>query len=411
MANKRLKLILMILLLLESFLFGEAWASNGKSDITGKIPVKVMKVEKRNLASSLSLMGAINYLSKADVSSETSGVLESVKVEEGNQVHEGEVVAVIDSTLLRTQLKQYQASLELAKIDLLKSDNEVKKAEVKVTSSLVSYEKTKQFFETQEKLFRIGGIIQSDLDDAEIKYKKAWADHQLATEELKTLLVKSEEGRKEAEAKVKKAEADLEEIQVKIQKSTIKAPISGIVSVKKKYSGETVAPNDALILTLIEIDHVYAEVDLNEKNMALVSVGQSSKVVSDAYPDHPFVGKVYSLSPVVDSNSRTLKVKIKVANPKGLLKPGMFTRVEIMEMGRAKVLAIPEEALTKTKDGKIHIFVIIDEIAFLRTVETGTRKEGWVAITKGLKPGEKVVLEGQERLRDLASVQSTEITR
>jgi multidrug efflux pump subunit AcrA (membrane-fusion protein) len=408
------KVALPAVLLLHFYFFpvGNVLATNGKGERgIMRTPVKVQRVEKKNLASTLPLMGTINHLSKVDLSSEINGILESVKVEEGDQVQKGQIVAGIDSSLFQAQLKQYQAVLELTKIELLKFENEVKKAEVKIASSLVASEKLQQYLETQKKLFSIGGITQSELDDAEVKYKKAWAEHQTALEELNSLLAKSEEGRGEAEAKVKKAEADVEEIQEKIRKCVLKAPISGVVSVKKKNSGEAVTPDDSVVLTLVEVDDVYAEADLNEKNMGIVKVGQTSKVVTDAYPNQPFWGKVHSLSPVVDTSSRTLKVKIKIANPKRLLKPGMFARVEIMEKGRPSVIAIPDEAVIKTQDGRTHVFVVIDEIAFLRPVEVGMKKDGWIEINKGLKTQEKVVIEGQERLRDLSPVQSTELPR
>jgi len=412
MAKKYFLLTLLVLIFLYHFSFGYTWATDGKGERAPmRIPVKVIKADKKNLSSTLSMMGAINHLSKVDVSSEITGVLESIKVEEGDRVQEGQVVAVVDSALFQAQLKQSQSSLELAKIDLLKSENEIKKAESKVNSSRVAQEKLKRIFEAQEKLFSIEGIVQKDLDEAEVRYQKGLAEYQAAVEEMNALLAKSDEGHREAEAKVKKAEADVEEYQTKIQKSIIKAPISGVVSVKKKSSGEAISLNDSLILTLVAIDLVYAEVDLNEKNIGFVKVGQNAKVVTDAYPNQPFLGRVYSLSPVVDSSSRTVKVKIKIANPKGLLKPGMFSRVEITEQSRPNVLAIPEEALIRTKDGQPIVFVIIDEIAFLRPVETGNKKEGWVEIKKGLKVGERVVIEGQDRLGDLSPVQSTELTK
>jgi HlyD family secretion protein len=377
-----------------------------------KVPVKVLKLEERDFSSTLSLMGTINYASKADVSSEIGGVLSSVNVEEGDVLQKGQVIAVIDSTLLQAQLKQAQASLEMAEIDLRKSEYEMRKAEAEVESTRITVEKLKDYFDTQKKLFTIGGITQSKLDEAEIRYQKSLADYKTALEDLRSLQVKSNQGRIEAEARVIRARADVDEIKARIEKSTIRAPISGIVSSKRKWTGESISinPGDSVIVTIVDTKDVYAEADLNERNLGSVKVGQQAEVIADAYPDLSFTGKTHLISPTIDRDSRTVKVKVKVSNDKQLLKPGMFVRVKIVLDSLQNVVAVPQEAVITTEDGREMVFVIIDEVAFLREVQTGLKRDDWVVIHKGLKVGEKVVVEGQERLRDLTSVKSTEIS-
>jgi len=408
--NRRIvnRLLLATMLLFLSLICGNSFAICAEDP--QRVPVKVFKVVTRDISSTLSAMGTINYLAKADVSSEISGILSSVKVEEGEVVPKGQIIASIDTTLLQSQLKQTLATLELAEIDLLKTENEIRKAQFKVTGSRVTMEKLRDYFETQKELFKIGGITQSELNEAEMNYEKSLADYKTALEDLKSLKVKSNEGRIEAEAKTLKARADVDEIKAKIRKSTIKAPISGIVSAKKKWTGEGINPGDSVIATIIRIDEVYAEADVNERNIGLIKAGQQAEVIADAYPDMSFTGKIHMISPTIDTDSRTLKVMVKVPNGRRLLKPGMFVRVRIILDSLKDVVTVPQDAVITTKDGSEIAFVIIDEVAFLRELQTGLKREGWAVIHKGLKVGEKVVVEGQERLRDLASVISTEIS-
>lgn len=408
--NKRIftKLLLTAVLFLLA-LPGENSVAVNKGDVQ-KVPVKVVRVIKRDISSTLPAMGTIEYLARADVSSEIDGVLSSVSVEEGDLVQKGQAIAVIDSALLQAQLKQARAALELAEIDLLKSENEVRKAEFKIEGSRVSMEKLSDYFETQKKLFKIGGITQSELDEAEMNYQKSLADYKTALEDLISLKVKSDEGRIETEAGVAKARADVDEIQTKLEKCIVRAPISGVVSSKKKWTGESTNPGDSVIVTIIETKEVYAEAELSEKNVGSVKVGWQAEVVADAYPDMSFIGRIHLISPTIDTDSRTVKVKVKVANDKQLLKPGMFVRVTIILDSLKNVVAVPQEAVMTTNDGRKVVFVVIEEVAFLRKVQTALNRDGWVVITKGVKDGEKVVVEGQERLRDLASVKSTEIS-
>jgi len=381
-----------------------------RAEESQKVPVKVLKASRRDITSTLTAMGSIDYLSKSDVSSELDGVLSSVNLEEGDFVKKGQVIAEIDSALLQAQLKQKLTVQELAEIDLARRENEIRKAAYKIEATKISVGTLKDYLEEQRKLFKIGGITQIELSQAEMKYQEKLAEYKTAIEDLMSLKAKSKQGRNEAEARVVKTIADADEIRAKLKKCIIKAPISGVVSSKMKWTGERTNPQEATIATILETIEVYAVAEISEKKVGLVKVGQPAEVIVDAFPDISFSGKVHLISPTIDTDSRTVKVRIKVPNSKMLLRPGMFARVEVTLDSQKDVVTVPSEAVLKAKEGHKLVFVVIDEIAFLREVQTGSSKNDWVVITKGIKDGEKVVVEGHERLSDLASVKSMEIT-
>jgi len=404
------RIFFVILLLISSLVCTNSYADNKKKakKDTQKIQVKVAKAVKKDMSSKISAMGTVNYIAKADVSSEIAGILRSVSVEEGDTVRKGQTIAVIDSTLLQAQLKKALAAQELAEINLLKWDNEVRKTQFHLEAAGISMEKLKDYLETRKKLFDIGGITLSELNEAEINYQKSLASYKSALEDSMALKAKSKKGRTSSEAAFAKANADTEEVRAQLKKCKIKAPIQGIVSYKKKWAGERLSPGDSIILTIIGIKNVYAEAELNEKSVGLVKKGQDAEVTADAYPNKSFTGKVHKISPTIDKNSRTFKVKVKVSNEKRLLKPGMFVRIKIILGRRNKVVTVPKEAILMTKDGNPIVFVIIDEVAFLRKVQTGLKEDNRVVIKKGVKDGERVVIEGYERLKDLDAVTSME---
>jgi len=381
-----------------------------RAEESQKVPVKVLKASRLDITSTLTAMGSIDYLTKSDVSSELDGVLSSVNLEEGDFVKKGQVIAEIDSALLQAQLKQKLAVQELAEIDLARRENEIRKAAYKIEATKISVGTLKDYLEEQRKLFKIGGITQIELSQAEMKYQEKLAEYKTAIEDLMSLKAKSKQGRNEAEARVAKTIADADEIRAKLKKCIIKAPISGVVSSKMKWTGERTNPQEATIATILETIEVYAVAEISEKKVGLVKVGQPAEVIVDAFPDISFSGKVHLISPTIDTDSRTVKVRIKVPNSKMLLRPGMFARVEVTLDSQKDVVVVPSEAVLKAKEGHKLVFVVIDEIAFLREVQTGSSKNDWVVITKGIKDGEKVVVEGHERLSDLASVKSMEIT-
>jgi len=150
---------------------------------------------------------------------------------------------------------------------------------------------------------------------------------------------------------------------------------------------------------------------VNERDISLLKGGESASVVADAYPGRAFSGKVSLISPVVNLKSRTLKVRIKVNNEELFLKPGMFARATIFVSRFKDAVAVPTEALLKNSAGRPAVFVALQGVAFLRNVEIGLQKENLVVIQKGVKPGELVIVEGQERLRDLSPVKVVEMRR
>jgi RND family efflux transporter MFP subunit len=288
---------------------------------------------------------------------------------------------------------------------------DMKKAAAKLQAAKVGMEKSLGIFERYKQLSSLGIASQTEMDRAEIAYEKSVADYQIALEDSKALQTRSKQGRIEAQANLLKAQKDVESIHLKLEKCTIKAPIGGIVASKKKWPGENVEPRDSVIVTIVQIEKVFAEVDLSERNLGSIKMGQQAEVRADAYPHIPFKGEVQMISPMIDSNSRTVKVKVKVSNDQQLLKIGMFVRVNIVLEDLKDRIGIPEGGVIASKDGKQRAFVILEDVAFLREIHTGIRKDGWIVVSNGIIPGERVVVEGQEKLRDLTPVQPTEVSR
>jgi len=374
-----------------------------------RIPVKIITAKKGDPFPLLAAMGTINYITKVDIGSEITGVLKSVSVEEGEYVKQGQIIAVLDQSLLEAEFKQNELALELAKVQLKQLDHEIAKAKAKVEKEKTTVEKTEEFFNDQKKLFDLGIIPRSSpgLGEAELKYKRALGDYETAKEELNILEASSESGKRDGEVKIHKAEADLEATKIKIEKSTIRAPISAVVTKKHLSSFELARGGYSLIVTLTDLDEVYAEVEVNEKDFPKIQVGQPTRVAVDAFPEKKFNGTVSRIDSTVDKDNRTFLVKIRLKNPRHQLRPGMFLRAEILSNQRKGSLMIPKECLLKGKDGKTRVFVVVDEIALLRQVQAGSERGDLVEIIKGLRDGNRVVIEGQERLFDLAAVEST----
>ncbi len=207
--------------------------------------------------------------------------------------------------------------------------------------------------------------------------------------------------------KLKEARLEVELAQTELAKTAIVAPSDGILGSRDVEVGSMVNPN-MKVATFLDVEDVFAEAGIMEREINKVVLGQSVKINVDAYPDLDFGGTVTNISPMVKGKSKTLNVKVQIANPYRLLLPGMFVRVRVKIFETKNAIIIPRPALKKVK-GAYHVFAVNpDNKAEFKTVKLGYVTTDNVQITEGLKEGELVVVEGMEELKDGAKVQVME---
>lgn len=173
-----------------------------------------------------------------------------------------------------------------------------------------------------------------------------------------------------------------------VQKSlTLRSPIAGVVTVKSVVQGQRVSPAEALY-EITDLSRVWVAADVYEPELARVKTGQSAEV---SLSGRTFPGRVAFIDPVLDPKTRTARVRIEVANPKGELKPEMFGEV-VLHAKAHKGLSVPQDAVLES-GGRAIVFVALGEGRFQpREVTLGLRSNGRAEVTKGLETGESVVL-------------------
>ncbi len=241
-------------------------------------------------------------------------------------------------------------------------------AQLDPQEQLLKYEQSKVQYENSQSLYDLGAIIPAKLQEAKINMDLA---------------------------------------QTELSKTAIVAPSDGILGSRDAEVGSAVNPN-MKIATFLDIDDVFAEVGIMEREINKVVLGQSVKVNVDAYPDLDFGGTVTNVAPMVKGKSKTLDVKVQIANPYRLLLPGMFVRVRIKIFETKNAIIIPRPALKKVK-GAYHVFTVNqNNKAEFKPVKLGYVTTDNVQITEGLNEGDLVVVDGMEELKDGAKVQIME---
>ena len=199
---------------------------------------------------------------------------------------------------------------------------------------------------------------------------------------------------------------DRDEVGLKFEKAPVESPLGGIVCRVYVDIGSNVTVQTPIALVA---DMVKAEINLDvpENYLPKISAGQKAIIEVDAYPDEEFIGKVVRISPMVDLQTRTAPIEISIDNKDLRLQSGTFAKVELIIEEHRNYPAILKESVIGRVD-PMYVYVIEDGRASLRKVTLGVRKGAYVEVLKGLSEGDSVVIMGQQKLRDGATVAAEE---
>jgi Cu(I)/Ag(I) efflux system membrane fusion protein len=168
------------------------------------------------------------------------------------------------------------------------------------------------------------------------------------------------------------------------------SPVAGIVLEKKAVQGMRFLPGEVLY-QIADLSSVWVQAEVAEQDIGLVKVGSVARVDIAAYPDRHFQGKVDFIYPTLDSATRTVQVRVELANPDGLLKPAMFANVQLAALQSGKVLTVPVSAVIDSGKRQIVLVQLAEGHFEPRTVKLGNRSENYVEVLEGVAEGEQVV--------------------
>ena len=371
-----------------------AWLWLGQSEAV--VRYTAQPVERGDMVVQVSATGTLQPLTQVDVSSELSGVVRSVAVDENEHVEMGQVLAQLDTTRTAAQVERAEAS--------------VKAAAAKVTDAEVTLRETEQAYQRAAQLTRRGLSTDEALETATAARDRAQSA--VAT----------------AEANLAVAEADLKLQQADLDKSTIYAPIDGIVLTRSVNPGQTVAASmSAPVLFVIAEDLATMQLNaaIDEADIGTVGKGQKARFTVDAFPDRRFDATIRDISyaSVTTEGVVTYQAELAVANPELLLRPGMTASVDIVTREANGVLMVPSAAFRFTPpaaeprrsfsirdlfmprfggrgprgngaaapQGTRSLYVLENGLPARRLVETGATSGDMTEIVKGLREGDQVI--------------------
>ncbi|WOT07009.1 efflux RND transporter periplasmic adaptor subunit [Shewanella youngdeokensis] len=307
------------------------------------VPVETTMVVQGDVSSFYSTTATLEAPQEAHVVTRVAGLIQSIKVEEGDRVTKGQLLAVIDSKRQKFELDRSQAEVEIIEQEL----NRLKKIN------------NQEFFSADSM--------------AKLEYNLQAA---MAKRDLAALYV---------------------------QESMIRSPIEGVVATRFIKSGNMAKEFDELFY-IVNQDELYGIVHLPEQQLQHLRLGQDAQISASKHSQEITHAKVLRISPIVDAQSGTFKVTLSVPNQKATLKAGMFTRVQLRYDTHKNVITVPYNALIN-QDNEFALYIIDGSNASRRTVEVGYREGDTVEVLAGIVTGDQIVVRGHQNLKDQSLVE------
>lgn len=357
---------------------------------TAPIPVTVTPVRAQKVQRTVEVVATLYANEEVVVSSLAEGRIASIGADLGDRVSQGQVLARIQDTEFRFAVEHAEASLKetLAKLGLDKlpppgfdvtKTSQVIKAQAELNDAHAHLKRMKALFEERV-------ISAQEYDSAETRYKTALAAYKNSTEESKALV-----------ALAYGKEAQLGSANKKLKDTVIQAPLAGSVSKRSVSAGEYVKAGSPLF-TIVQDHPLKLRGLIPERYAPEIEVGQTVEITVDAFPHRAFKGKLTRISPSAEVLSRSFFIEGLVENLERQLKPGFFAKASIITRIDPTALTVPQQALA-TFAGVTKVFVVADDVARERVVETGVRVgTNEVEIIRGVKVGELVAISGLSRL-------------
>ena len=309
------------------------------------VAVITAPVQQKPIAVQVEALGTAHANEAVDITSKAGNKVVAVRFDEGQWVRRGQVLVELDGAQDRADLAAAEAAL---------------------AESRSAYERSRGLFTQQ-------AVSQSQLEQIEATLKGNVA-------------------------RVAAAEASVAD-------TVIRAPFDGRIGLRRVSVGALVSPG-AVITTLDDTRTMKLDFDVPESFLAILKPGLIVAAKSIAYPDESFDGAVESVDSRVDPVTRSIKVRARLPNPKGFLRPGMFLTV-VVSRQPLPGLVVPEQALVPER-GEVYVFVVAGGRALRRIVTIGRRRPGEVEILTGVAVGERIVIEGTQKIRDGSVVHELE---
>ena len=361
-------------------------------------PNKLAKVTRGDVARSVIATGKIQPITKVEVKSKASGIVEKLYVDINNQVHKGQQLAQLDQQEIMAEVEAQRAQLAAAEANV--STYQANIEQDKVNAAAPDLPMYKATLDRNLEMQKLGIVSRQALDDANKDYLAALTRRDSSKAQIGVDTARL----KQARAQVMQSQASLKQLEEQLSYTTIVAPMDGVILSRDVEIGDAVSSilvlgsTATLVMTEGDINEVYVQGKVDEADIAHVYMSQPARIKVESFRDRVFQGKVTKIAPlgVEKDNVTTFEVRVSIDNPGGELKANMTANAEILLDEHKGVLTVPENAVMydnqkkasveipdkKQKEGKRKVPITV-----------GLSNGSVTEVLSGLKEGDQVVLQ------------------
>ena len=354
------------------------------------VRMKLALAEEQTIARQVTATGRVTPAanSQAVVAPPVGGIVSNRNLPRvGQHVARGQTIAVIQQVATSAEQAQVRAAAASLSLENARLEADRRTASGEVEAARVRLDLATKEAARAQRLYERKAFSERQMQAAQADLKAAQAQYDAAVKRVEALAVKSP-STAGANDGVGSANASY----------TIRAPLSGYVTKVNKSIGEQVSPGEAIV-EISNLDTVWVEAPIFEKDLSRLSGNVSATFTTPAYPDQEFKGTVLDIGAVIDEQTRATKVIFQIANAGRALRLGMQANVRLDAGEQVTAMVIPKEAVLEHEGKKIVYVLLSGEEFERREVTVGDELGGKVAVLTGLNKGERVVTQGAYQLK------------
>lgn len=360
-------------------------------------PSRLADVTRSDIAKSVVATGKVEPITKVELKSKASGIVEKLLVDVNARVQKGQVLAVLDRQEIEAQVDAQRAQLLAAEANVKSASASIQHDKVDAQAPDLPMYKTT--LERNQEMMKDGIVSQQALDNANRDYLSMLNKQHVAQAEIAVDNAKLSQ----AEAQVAQSQASLKQLEEQLSYTTLTSPMDGVILSRDVELGDAVSSILVLgsgatkVMTLGDIKQVYVDGKVDEADIASVYMGQPARIRIESFKDRVFLGKVTRIAPlgVEKDNVTTFSVRVSIDNPNGEIKANMTANAEIINLEHKNALVVPEQAINYDQQRKAFVNVPdakakdgMRRVDVTAGISNGSKTE----ILAGLKAGDKVVL-------------------
>ena len=369
------------------------------------VTVQASHPTKGDISEEIAADAILAPLSQAAIAPRISAPIRAEYVQRGARVHKGQLLVSLEDRDLQGSALDTKGTYTAAQASYTATTNatipeDLKKAESDAAQYLAARDVAVRTAEERKRLYAQGALSGRDADTSFAAAAQAQAAYDTARKHLESVLqTTGKTNQQSAQGQVESARGKLLAAQAQVSYANLRSPISGVVTERPLFPGETASAGSSII-TVMDTSSLLAKLHLAQATAQKLSLGHKAEVHIPGV-DEPLEGSVSFLSPALDPGSTTVEVWVKLPNNDGHLKVGTPVHTVILGTTIQNALQLPKDAILPAQDGGTAVMVVgADGKAHKQTVKVGIRTEDAVQVVSGVSPSDMVVTEGGYGLDD-----------